>query len=63
MELILAANRALAEDVGLIFTFFVLMGGVVGVLLAYIAVQIRGERAQNRKYETSGRGSASATER
>ena len=53
MELILAANRAVAEDVGLIFTFFILMGGIVGVIVAYIAVQIRGERQQNREYRAS----------
>jgi hypothetical protein len=61
MELILASTRALAEDIGLIFTFFILMGGVVGVLLAYMAFQIRGERQQNREYRNAGRSSADAT--
>ena len=51
----LAANRAVAEDVGLIFTFFILMGGIVTVLALYIAVQIRGEREQNREYRASVR--------
>jgi hypothetical protein len=54
MQTILAANRALAEDVGLIVTFGGL-GVLVGVILAYIAFQIRGERQQNREYRLSGR--------
>ncbi len=54
MELILAANRAVAEDVGLIATFGGL-GVVVGIIVAYIAFQIRGERQQNREYRNSGR--------
>jgi hypothetical protein len=57
VQLILAANRAVAEDVGLIVTFFILMGGLVGILSAYIAVQIRGEREQNREYRASAGGS------
>jgi hypothetical protein len=60
VQLILAANRALAEDVGLIGTFFVLMGGLVAILVAYIAVQIRGEREQNREYRISAGGSNGA---
>ena len=48
------ANRAVAEDVGLIGTFFVLMGGVVMILVAYIAFQIYGERQQNRRNRASG---------
>jgi hypothetical protein len=51
------ANRAVAEDVGLIGTFFVLMGGVVMILVAYIAFQIYGERQQNRRERTAARGS------
>jgi hypothetical protein len=54
----LASNRALAIDVGLIFTFFILMGGVVGILVAYIAFQIRGERQQNREDRAAPRRSA-----
>ena len=54
----LAANRALAEDVGLIGTFFVLMGGIVLILVAYIAFQIHGERQQNREYRESARRSS-----
>ena len=53
MQLILAANRALAEDVGLIATFGGL-GVVVGIIVAYIAFQVRGERQQNREYRNSG---------
>jgi hypothetical protein len=56
MQTILAANRALAEDVGMIVTFGGL-GVLVGVILAYIAFQIRGERQQNREYRASGRNS------
>jgi hypothetical protein len=51
------ANRAVAEDVGLIGTFFVLMGGVVMILSAYIAFQIYGERQQNRRDRAAARNS------
>jgi hypothetical protein len=54
MQLLLAANRAVAEDVGLIGTFFVLMGGLVMILVAYMAFQIHGERQQNREDRVSG---------
>jgi hypothetical protein len=50
MELILAANRAVAEDVGLLGTFGGL-GIIVGIILVYIAFQVRGEHRQNRLYE------------
>jgi len=52
-----SANRAVAEDVGLIGTFFVLMGGVVMVLSVYIAFQIYGERQQNRRERAAARHS------
>jgi hypothetical protein len=52
MQLILAANRAVAEDVGLIATFGGI-GVVVNVIIVYIAIQIRGERQQNREYRAS----------
>jgi hypothetical protein len=55
MDLILATSRAVAEDVGLIGTFVVLMGGLVTVIAVYIAIQIRGERQQNREYRASPR--------
>ena len=51
------SNRALAEDVGLIGVFVVLMGGVVTILLAYTAFQVYGERKQNQRYRESARGS------
>ena len=54
MQLLLAANRAVAEDVGLIGTFFVLMGGLVMILVAYMAFQIHGERQQNREDRVRG---------
>jgi|GEM_PF-6378634 len=50
MELILAANRAVAEDVGLLGTF-VGLGIIVGVILLYIAFQVRAEHRANRLYE------------
>ncbi len=53
MQLILAANRAIAEDVGLLATFGGI-GVVVNVIVVYIAIQIRGERQQNREYRASG---------
>jgi hypothetical protein len=48
MELVLAANRAFAEDVGLLVTFLGI-GILVGIIVTYIAVQVRGERLQNRR--------------
>jgi len=50
MDLILAANRAVAEDVGLLGTF-VGLGIIVGIILVYIAFQVRSEHRQNRLYE------------
>ncbi len=59
MGMILATSRAVAEDVGLIGTFVVLMGGVVMVIAVYIAVQIHGERQQNREYTAPSRRNGS----
>jgi hypothetical protein len=42
-------NRALYTDIGLIATFGGI-GVVVNVIIVYIAIQIRGERQQNREY-------------
>ena len=53
MQLILAANRAVAEDVGLLATFGGI-GVIVNVIIVYIAIQIRGERQQNREYRING---------
>jgi hypothetical protein len=47
--LLLAASPAFSKDVGLIITF-VGIGVIVNVLLVYLAIQIRGERAQNKEY-------------
>jgi hypothetical protein len=47
--MLLAASAAFSKDVGLIVTF-VGIGVFVNVLLVYLAIQIRGERAQNREY-------------
>jgi hypothetical protein len=47
---LLAASQAFSKTFGLIITFFVGIGGIVGGLIAYIAIQIRGERQQNEQY-------------
>ena len=59
MNILLATSRAVAEDVGLIATFVVLMGGLVTILVVYIAIQIAGERRQNREYTAPGRRNGS----
>jgi hypothetical protein len=43
------ASKAVTMDVGLIATFGGI-GVIVNVILVYIAVQVRGERRQNREY-------------
>jgi len=55
--MIVAASAAVSKDVGLIVTF-IGIGVVVNVIVAYIAVQVRGEREQNRQYTTRGRDAA-----
>ena len=45
----LAASQAFSKTVGLIITFGGI-GVIVNVILIAIAVQIRGERRQNREY-------------
>jgi hypothetical protein len=47
--MVLAISRALSMDIGLIATFGGI-GVVVNVMVVYIAVQIRGERQQNKQY-------------
>jgi hypothetical protein len=47
--MVIAASEAFAKTFGLIVTF----GGIgvlVNIILVYIAVQIHGERRQNREY-------------
>jgi uncharacterized membrane-anchored protein YhcB (DUF1043 family) len=46
---VIALSEAASKTIGLIVTF----GGIgvlVGVIIGFIAVQIRGERSQNREY-------------
>ena len=52
--MLLASSEALSKTIGLIATFGGI-GVVVNVIVVYIAVQIRGERRQNREYLASGR--------
>jgi hypothetical protein len=52
--MLLAASAAFSKDVGLIVTF-VGIGVVVNVIVVYLAIQIRGERNQNKEYLSSGR--------
>jgi hypothetical protein len=52
--MVLAASEAFIKTVGLIVTF----GGIgvlVNIIIVYIAVQVRGERRQNREYMESRR--------
>jgi hypothetical protein len=46
---LLATSAAVSKDIGLLATF-VGIGIIVGVISAFIAVQIRGERRQNQEY-------------
>jgi hypothetical protein len=52
--MLLAASAAFSKDVGLIITF-VGIGVVVNVIVVYVAIQIRGERTQNREHLSSHR--------
>jgi hypothetical protein len=52
--MLLAASKAFSTTVGLIATFGGI-GVVVNIIIVYIAVQIRGERRQNREYLISRR--------
>jgi acid phosphatase family membrane protein YuiD len=47
--LVLAASEAVAKDIGLGATFLGI-GLVVNIIVVYIAIQIRGERRQNKEY-------------
>ena len=47
--MVLAANEAFSKTAGLLITF-VGIGLIVNVILVFIAIQIRGERRQNREY-------------
>jgi hypothetical protein len=50
--MILAASAAFDKTIGLIATFGGI-GVVVNIIIVYIAVQVRGERRQNREYMES----------
>jgi hypothetical protein len=50
--MVLAASAAVSKDVGLLATFLGL-GVVVNLVIVFIAIQIRGERNQNREYVAS----------
>jgi hypothetical protein len=52
--MLLAPSAAFSKDVGLIVTF-VGIGVVVNLIVVYLAVQVRGERSQNREYSSSAR--------
>jgi hypothetical protein len=52
--MLLASNEALAKTIGLIITFGGI-GVVVNIIIVYIAIQVRGERRQNREYMESRR--------
>jgi hypothetical protein len=51
---VLAADAAFSKTFGLVVTF-IGIGIIVNVILAYIAVQILGERRQNREYAAERR--------
>jgi hypothetical protein len=51
---LLASSEAVSKDIGLIGVFGGI-GVIVTVILVIIAVQIRGERIQNREYREHGR--------
>jgi hypothetical protein len=51
---LIATNEAAVKTIGLVATFGGI-GVVVNVILIYIAVQIRGERRQNKAYLESRR--------
>jgi hypothetical protein len=51
---LLAASAAFSKTFGLLVTF-IGIGIIVNVIIAYIAVQIIGERRQNREYAASRR--------
>jgi hypothetical protein len=48
----LATSAAVSKDIGLIATFGGI-GLIVNIIVVYIAIQIRGERRQNREYMAS----------
>lgn len=53
MPAVLIAS-ALGDSLGLIGIFVILIGGLVNVLLVYIAIQVIGERASNQRDREGG---------
>jgi hypothetical protein len=47
--MLLLTSPAITKDIGLIVTF-IGIGVIVGVIVMFIAVQVRGERQQNEEY-------------
>ena len=47
--MVLAISKAVSTDIGLIATFGGI-GVIVNIIIVYIAVQIRGERLQNKEF-------------
>jgi hypothetical protein len=54
MQTLIATSQAFIKDVGLIITFGGI-GVVVNAIIVYIAIQIRGERQQNKEYLAASR--------
>jgi hypothetical protein len=52
--MVIAESEAFVHTIGLIATFGGI-GVVVNIIVVYIAIQIRGERRQNREYLASKR--------
>ncbi|HEY7934860.1 MAG TPA: hypothetical protein VID48_13655 [Solirubrobacteraceae bacterium] len=50
--MLLVASAAVTKDIGLIATFGGI-GVVVNIIIVYIAIQVRGERQQNKEYLSS----------
>jgi hypothetical protein len=51
--MILATSEAASKDIGLGITFILLLGIVVGIVVVYMVIQLRGEHIQNREYIAS----------
>lgn len=49
----LLANSAVTIDIGLGITFILLLNVVVGIVVVYMVIQLRGEHIQNREYIAS----------
>jgi hypothetical protein len=47
--MLLASSAAVSTDIGLLITFGGI-GVIVNVIIVFIAIQVRGERQQNKEY-------------